>query len=253
MSDGDQTSTDANIPSAKHIPALPDEDWDPDVVDCHDRGGLGRRPRSVSISPCSSCRRPISVAQVLVVDFGIILKHSGVTIYEIAGGLALAIIIGIPLGIIVATSSLIGRFIYPPIIALQGVPKVAIAPLFAVWMGYGLMPKVILTALIAFFPIVVATILGIRTVPPELISLARSMGLSRSQTLVKISLPHSLPSLFAGLEVALVFAIVGAIVAEFVGASEGTWLPVGILRRPTRRRSDVCRARGPQHDQHRRL
>ncbi len=164
---------------------------------------------------------PHLVAQVLVVDFGIILKHSGVTIYEIAGGLALAIIIGIPLGIIVATSSLIGRFIYPPIIALQGVPKVAIAPLFAVWMGYGLMPKVILTALIAFFPIVVATILGIRTVPPELISLARSMGLSRSQTLVKISLPHSLPSLFAGLEVALVFAIVGAIVAEFVGASEG--------------------------------
>src|SRR3546814_13117658 len=118
-------------------------------------------------------------------------------------------------------SSLAERTLYPPMIASQAIPKVAIAPLFMVWMGYGLMPKIWIAFLIAFFPIVIDTVVGLRSVQPEMLQLGRSMGGGTLRVFLKLRLPNALPHLFGGLKVAITLAVVGAITGEFVGSQAG--------------------------------
>jgi NitT/TauT family transport system permease protein len=103
----------------------------------------------------------------------------------------------------------------------QSIPKVAIAPLFVVWFGFGLFPRILVAFLLGFFPVVVSTVMGFKSVEKDLIDLAKSMGSSPVKTFFKISLPHALPSIFSSMKVSITLAVVGAVVGEFVGANSG--------------------------------
>jgi NitT/TauT family transport system permease protein len=109
----------------------------------------------------------------------------------------------------------------PFIVASQVLPKVALVPLFVVWFGFGIIPKVIAAFMLGFFPIVVSTVMGFKSVDPDMLDLARSMKASRLETFMRISFPQALPSIFAGLKVSITLAVVGAVVGEFVGSNSG--------------------------------
>lgn len=164
---------------------------------------------------------PSAIIGELIAKPGMFAYHALVTAGEIVLGFLLSVIVGIPLAFGIAYSRVFERTLYPILVASQAVPKVAIAPLLIVWFGFGTLPKVIVAFLIAFFPIVIDTVVGLRSVQPEMLHLARSMGASGWQTFRKIRLPKALPSIFAGLKVAITLAVVGAIVGEFVAADRG--------------------------------
>jgi NitT/TauT family transport system permease protein len=109
----------------------------------------------------------------------------------------------------------------PVLVFTQLIPKIALAPLFIIWFGFGLFPKVFMTFLLSFFPIVIDAVVGFRSLDQEIVYLTRSMGLSGWQAFVKVRLPHALPQIFAGLKVAITLATVGAIIGEWVGADRG--------------------------------
>lgn len=136
-------------------------------------------------------------------------------------GFMLAVIVGVPAATMMIYSEWFRRGVYPVLLTAQVLPKVALAPLFIVWFGFGLLPKVLMTFLISFFPIVIDTLTGLNAVRPESLMLIRSMGGNRWQAFWKIRLPTALPSIFGGLKVAITFAVVGTIVAEFVGSDNG--------------------------------
>jgi NitT/TauT family transport system permease protein len=144
-----------------------------------------------------------------------------VTFWESFAGFIIAMVLGIALGSLIAQFRLFERSIYPYLIALQTTPKIAIAPLFVMWFGFGLSSKITVAAMVAFFPILVNVIVGLRTVEEEKISLMRSLGASRWQILRFILFPNALPFIFAGLNIAMIFSITGAIVGEFVGSRAG--------------------------------
>jgi NitT/TauT family transport system permease protein len=148
-------------------------------------------------------------------------RESLVTTYATLGGFAVSILFGIPVALVIAYSRVVESFVYPLLVFSQSIPKVAIAPLFVVWFGFGIVPKIIVAFLLAFFPIVVSTVMGFKSVDPDMIDLAKSMKGSRLKTFLKISLPHALPSIFAGLKVSVTLAVVGAVVGEFVGSNSG--------------------------------
>jgi NitT/TauT family transport system permease protein len=149
------------------------------------------------------------------------LKHSGITLYTTVLGFFLSIVIGLVLAVGIVHSRILERTVYTLLVALNSVPKVALAPLFVIWMGTGLEPKVAIALMLALFSVVIDTVLGLRSVDPEMINLARASRASTFSILRKIRLPNALPSIFAGLKVAISFALVGAIVGEFVAGAEG--------------------------------
>ena len=152
---------------------------------------------------------------------GSLPRHLAVTLYETLAGFALGAVFGLLLGALIAQSRLLQRVIYPYIVAFQTLPKVAIAPLMVVWFGYGLTSKVVITATIAFFPVLANTIAGLRAVPPEQLELMTAFLANRRQVLLKLRVPLALPYILVGLDVAAVLAVIGAVVGEFVGAREG--------------------------------
>jgi NitT/TauT family transport system permease protein len=164
---------------------------------------------------------PLSVAKMLVTEWPRLLREGLVTAYATLGGFALSILLGIPIAMAIAYSRTMESFVYPLMVFSQSIPKIAIAPLFVVWFGFGIFPKIISAFLLGFFPVVVATVMGFKSVETEMIDLARSMRASRLQTFLKISLPHALPSIFSGLKVSATLAVVGAVVGEFVGSNSG--------------------------------
>ena len=164
---------------------------------------------------------PRLVFAVIAEHHGILLRHTLVTSIETLVGFVLSMLIGIPIAIAIATWRRVEGSIYPVLVVSQTVPKVAVAPLFIVWLGFGFLPKVIIAFLVAFFPVVVSTVVGLKSTPIEMIYLGRIVGLSWWALFAKISFPRALPEIFAGLKVAMTLAVVGAIVGEFVGASEG--------------------------------
>lgn len=151
----------------------------------------------------------------------VLLANSWITIFEIVFGFIISVLIGLPLAVCVTYSQALDRAIYPLIVGSQTIPKVAIAPLLAAWFGFGLAPKITIVALVAFFPIVVSSVVGLRSTTPQMLHLARSMGASPVQIFWRFRLPHALPSVFAGMKMATVLAVIGAVVAEFVGADSG--------------------------------
>jgi NitT/TauT family transport system permease protein len=164
---------------------------------------------------------PSEIALTMIEEMDNILEHSWVTAYEMILGYLLAIIIGVPLAIAITASPTFDRFITPILLFFQTTPKIALAPLFLVWFGVGTMPKVLVAFLISFFPIVIDTAVGLRSISPDMVDLARSMGATNRQIFAQFRLPTSLPYMFSGLKVAATLAVVGAVVGEFVGADKG--------------------------------
>ncbi len=147
--------------------------------------------------------------------------HTWVTFYETLIGFLLAIVLGILAAIAIVYSRALQSVVYPVILVLQIVPKVAIAPLLLIWVGYGLQSKALIALLVAFFPIVISAATGMRAADPELLDLVKVLNGSRWQEFVKIRFPYSLPFIFSGLKVAITLAVIGAIIGEFVGGNEG--------------------------------
>lgn len=152
---------------------------------------------------------------------GLLFEEAWVTIQEILAGFALGAALGFGVGAVLAHWER-GRAIFNPyIVASQAVPKVALAPIFAIWFGFGLTSKVFIAALIVFFPLLENTVLGLRSVNQDELTLFRSLRASTWQVFAKLRLPHALPLIFAGLRVASVFAVIGAVVGEYVAANKG--------------------------------
>jgi NitT/TauT family transport system permease protein len=164
---------------------------------------------------------PSAVGLSLIANSSLILAHGWVTTVEILLGFALSIAIGIPLALAIFLSPVFSRSVLPLLISSQAMPKVAVAPLFLVWFGFGLLPKVLIAFLVAFFPVVINTAVGLSAIEPEKIYLARSMGFGTAATFFKIRLPNALPAIFGGLKISITLAVVGAVVGEFVGGDSG--------------------------------
>lgn len=164
---------------------------------------------------------PTHIAHVFVTRLPELLHHGWVTVYEMIAGYALAVAVAIPLAIAVTSSRTFDQLVMPTMLFFQIVPKVAIAPLFLVWFGVGVTPKILVAFLISFFPIMIDAAVGLRSMSPEMHDLARSMGATRMQVFAQFRLPTSLPYLFTGLKVAATLAIAGTVVGEFVGADRG--------------------------------
>lgn len=147
--------------------------------------------------------------------------HTWQTLKETWVGLGLAVTVGLGLALVIDFSSLLRRTVYPLLVASQTVPILALAPLLIIWFGYGILPKVVVVALVCFFPIVVSTADGLRVADPELIALLRAMGASRRQIFLKVRVPGALPSFFSGFKIAVTYSVVGAVIGEWVGASRG--------------------------------
>jgi len=164
---------------------------------------------------------PAAIAANAASHWQLLLREAGVTTYEILLGFTLSVVIAVPLAVVLTYSRAVERAIYPLIVGSQAIPKVAVAPLFLAWFGFGLKPKIVIVVLIAFFPIVINSVVGLKSLSPEMFNLARSMGATRVQIFRRFQLPNSLPAIFAGMKVAIVLAVIGAVVAEFVGADGG--------------------------------
>lgn len=166
---------------------------------------------------------PSTVLQFAYNDFtsGVIFRHFGVTLGEVLAGFAGAAIGGILLGTLFGLMPLLNKIAYPLILAFQTVPKIALAPLFLIWFGFGPQSKILTVATIVFFPVLVNVIAGLNTVDARRLLLMRALRAGPIKTYFKVRFPSMLPYMFAGLEVAIVFSVTGAIVAEFIGASAG--------------------------------
>ena len=164
---------------------------------------------------------PQSVFARLVTDSGLLWTHSQVTLTEILLGFGLTIVTAIPLGLLIALSPLSKQLVYPPIMLMQLVPKIAVAPLFLVWLGFGIESKVLLTVLLTFFPLLIASISGFQILDDRLLYLTRSMGATSWQTFRYLRFPAALPVIFSGIKTSATIAATAAIVAEFVGANKG--------------------------------
>jgi NitT/TauT family transport system permease protein len=164
---------------------------------------------------------PTEIVAVSVRQLPVLLRDAQVTTVEVVIAFVCSLVVGIAVGVAGARSRFFGSTVYPLLVASQSFPKLAIAPLFTVWFGFGLAPKVAMAFLIAFFPIVVNTAVGLRSVDPEALMLARSVGLGSTATFLKIELPAAAPSIFGGLKIASTFSVIGAVVGEFVSPSTG--------------------------------
>ena len=162
---------------------------------------------------------------VIAVDFADnwrrVAQGSWLTTGNMVFGFLLSVVVGIPLAMALAYSPFFERSVYPIVVFLQIVPKIAIAPLFIIWFGFGMMPKVLLVFLLTFFPIVINAVVGFKSVDPGVMELARSTGASALRTFLKIQFPSALPSIFTGLKVAAALASTAAVVAEFVASDNG--------------------------------
>jgi NitT/TauT family transport system permease protein len=164
---------------------------------------------------------PGAVFQRLITDAGMLWLNAKVTLTEIVLGFALTVVTAIPLGLVIARSPLAKQALYPPIMLLQLVPKIAVAPLFLVWLGFGMESKVLLTVLMTFFPLLLASISGFQILDDRLLYLTHSMGANTWQTFWYLRIPAALPVIFSGIKSSATIAATAAIVAEFVGANQG--------------------------------
>lgn len=164
---------------------------------------------------------PGGVFSRVVTDFPMLWNHSVVTLTEIMLGFGLTVLTAIPLGLVIALSPLAKQIGYPPLMLMQLVPKIAVAPLFLVWLGFGIESKVLLTVLMTFFPLLLASISGFQILDDRYLYLTRSMGATRWQTFRYLRFPAALPVIFSGIKTSATIAATAAIVAEFVGANRG--------------------------------
>ena len=164
---------------------------------------------------------PLAIGKRIVTDFDLLAAHSYITLLEVLAGFLAGVLIGIPLALAIFYSKAFERAVYPLLVALQTVPKIALAPLLVLYLGYGWWPKISLAFLISFFPIVISTVVGLQSLDKGLVNMVRSMGSTEWQTFFKVRLPAALPSIFGGLKVAISLAVIGAIIGEYIAAERG--------------------------------
>ena len=164
---------------------------------------------------------PSAILDELIVSKDLLFHHTLVTLKEIVVGFSVALVTGLTLAAGIAYSRILERSVYPIIIASQTIPIIAIAPLLLIWVGYGLTPKVIIVALICFYPIAVNTVDGLKSIDPDMISMFRTLGASRFQVFTKLQVPNSLPFMFSGIKIGISVSVIAAVIGEWVGGSEG--------------------------------
>lgn len=161
---------------------------------------------------------------------GIMTPHTVATITEIVLGFALGATLAVALGYLLARSRLAARLLSPYIVAAQAMPVLVLAPLLVLWLGTGLLPKVVICALIVFFPVAVATMVGIRSVDARLLELGRALRATRFQVVRHLELPAALPQILGGMRVGVTLAVIGAIVGEWAGANKGLGVLINLAR-----------------------
>jgi NitT/TauT family transport system permease protein len=164
---------------------------------------------------------PSAIVTALIENRAQLAAATKATAVEILLGFVLAALVGIGVALLIVRFERFGRALYPLVVLFQNVPKVALAPIFILWFGYDLTPKVTLIVVIAFFPVAIDMLAGLQSVEPSFVALMQSVGASRGEILLRVRIPHSLPHLMAGLKVAITFSVIGAIVGEFAGANAG--------------------------------
>lgn len=164
---------------------------------------------------------PLAIAKRIVNDLPLLSAHTYVTLLEVIFGFTLGALIGIPLALSIFYSRAFERAIYPILVGLQTVPKVSLAPILVLYLGYGWAPKIVLAFMISFFPIVISTVVGLQSLDKNLVNLVRSMGANEWQIFFKLRLPAALPNIFAGFKVAISLAVIGAVIGEYVAAERG--------------------------------
>jgi NitT/TauT family transport system permease protein len=164
---------------------------------------------------------PSLIFTTMAKNWSYLLDNTWPTLFAVTGGFVLAAGFGFLIAVGIAYSRWISEMTYPFLVAAQVLPKVALAPLFLIWFGFGLTPKVVIAALIAFFPIVINTARGLGSVEPELIQYMHSLGASWREVFFKISLPWALPYIFASFRISITLAVVGAVVGEFISSDNG--------------------------------
>lgn len=150
-----------------------------------------------------------------------LVRHSLVTLRETVIGFVLALALSLPIAALLTFNVIARRILYPILLGLQSVPKVALAPLIILWFGFSEWPKILIVILVCFFPILVNVVAGLESVPRTMLDLMRSLGASKRTVLIRLRIPSALPSLFTGCKVAVTFAVIGAVIGEFVSAQEG--------------------------------
>jgi NitT/TauT family transport system permease protein len=165
--------------------------------------------------------RPSAVAAVVLERWPLLLEHLWPTLYQIVLGFGLSVAGGLVMAVLLVYSEPIRKGVLPLIVTSQIVPKVAVAPLLVVWFGTGDLSRLLLAFLIAFFPIVINTVVGLTSVDDDYIRMARAFMGTRWQIFAKIRLPHALPLIFGGMKISITLAVIGIVVAEFVAAQRG--------------------------------
>lgn len=194
--------------------------------------GLWQLVTMLELYPAFIIPPPIAVAEKFfeVVQNGLLWRHTQATLLAVLSGLAIGVSVGIVLGYLIARSLILEEALAPIVISLQSTPIVAYAPLLVIWFGSGPTSKVVICALIVFFPALMNTVVGIRNVPQPLRDLMHSQRANRWQTLTKLEIPAAMPVLFGGLKISATLAVVGAVVGEFVGANAGLGFLIMLAR-----------------------
>lgn len=164
---------------------------------------------------------PLKVLETLLIQREYLISNSITTIIEILLGFFIGSLFGFVLALLIVSSKPLEKVLYPILIFNQITPKLAVAPLFLIWFGYGLLPKIIVTALMSFFPIVVNTVKGMKNVHPDFIDLMHSLSATKKQILYTIRLPNSVPFLFSALKLSITASVIGAVIGEFIGSNKG--------------------------------
>lgn len=164
---------------------------------------------------------PLAIATRIVNELPLLASHGYITLFEVLAGFGLGVAVGIPLSLLIFYSRAFEKAVYPLLVALQTIPKVALAPILVLYLGYGWAPKITLAFLIALFPIVISTVVGLQSLDKNLVNLVRSMGANEIQTFFKVRLPAALPNIFGGFKVAISLSVIGAVIGEYVAAERG--------------------------------
>jgi NitT/TauT family transport system permease protein len=164
---------------------------------------------------------PSEIFAEIYQNAGTLLHHGQATLLVVIASFVTSVILGVPLALLISFSPLAKRTLYPLIVFSQMIPKIAIAPLFVIWFGFGFTPKLLIAVLISFFAIVIQSIVGFTSLRPQPLRVAQSMGASQLDLFLKVRLPHALPNIFAGLKMAMASSAIGAIVGEFIASQQG--------------------------------
>lgn len=164
---------------------------------------------------------PLAIATRIANELPLLASHGYITLFEVLAGFGMGVAIGIPLSLLIFYSRAFEKAVYPLLVALQTIPKVALAPILVLYLGYGWAPKITLAFLIALFPIVISTVVGLQSLDKNLVNLVRSMGANEMQTFFKVRLPAALPNIFGGFKVAISLSVIGAVIGEYVAAERG--------------------------------